>query len=149
MYDYISKYLSARLLEVDKEFKEHLDGFNFENIPSSKFNKSYFISPPTLNGTSINQGLTDDRINLTVRLFLKGFRDPKSAVSQGFDIANKFRLRSMRPEFLKVLTTAQKNIKHVIASVEIEDVNTNDNLVVCKIDFVIRAFYGTNDDLDC
>lgn len=145
-YKTISSYLSARIKTIDPEFSEHLDAFNEENISSSKINKVFFISPPSMVGSYINQNLTSDIINFHVSLYFKGFRDPRQAIDLGFDIANKFRLTCMNPVNLATLAGTYPQTKVLKSNITCEPFDTNDNIVKYKLDFEMKTFYGTRDN---
>jgi hypothetical protein len=61
-------------------FSEHEDGFNVENIPKTKLNKSFHISVPSIQGGAINHTHQDTVSGVEVSLFFCGFRNVGLAI---------------------------------------------------------------------
>jgi hypothetical protein len=125
------------ILTVDPTFKEWVDAFNTDNVPSSIFNKTYHIFYSIPNSVR-GQTTTTDEINITVKLFFSGHRIPQSALDAAMDTAHLIRLqctsRSLTPVgYLGIECT----------SIVPEALSTNDNKFIVTLTFT-AAKYFTN-----
>lgn len=119
-------------------FNEWEDGFNFDNIPKSIRDKAYhiFYSIPTV----VEQGTTtlDNQIATTIKIFRRGFRNPKDAIDSAMCDAISLRRLVMNFE-----TLAQYNEVKIlgISSVSIvpEPLDNNDNSVIVTLEFITRV----------
>jgi hypothetical protein len=132
----IRQYFIDAIKSIDNDFKEHKDGFNFENIPSSKLDKGFFIQIGNMSSTRADK-ISDDNLTVTVKLFFKGYNDPQSAIDSGYDKAIQVRLKAGGFE----------NIGNDAAvcdvtptSITPEPLDTNDNVVIINIEFNVRLF---------
>ena len=134
----IRTYLKTRINTVDSDFKEHKDAFNDENIGRSKFNKAYHITYGGLDSGELKDLITDDIMNMTVKLFFKGFRDTQNALDDAMDKANTIRLDIVnRTNYVN-----QTNIKNVyLSNMTPESLDSNDNHIVITLNFIVRLAY--------
>ncbi len=87
MYSKIRKYLNQQIEEVFKGAKEHKDVFNADNIPSTKFDRSYHVifDVPSI---SRGQQSLNSAASATVTLFFEAQRDVQSIYDEALDIAS-------------------------------------------------------------
>jgi hypothetical protein len=133
-------YIRARCKAVG--LSEWADGFNFENIPSNIIDKSFHMEMGTASGERLNMADQEISYPVTVRIFVKGFRQP----AQGIDSATAL-VDSLIKEVCKAGNRAtQATIKNVFFdSMALTAVSqTNDNLVVASVTF--RALVILNVD---
>lgn len=141
----VRQYFKDRIFELDKDYQEHTDAFNTENISQLRFNKAYHIFYGNIQTTTANQLSTLDTVSATVSLFQNGYRDPIIALDDAMDFANKFRLRCLNPKY----STRNFFIKNVVCNtINAEPVNTNDNSIIIRLQFSITVIFGTQINLD-
>lgn len=142
----IRTYFADRLQELDPNYRAHPDAFNTENVGRAKFDKAFHVFWASILSSPLSHQVTLDTVRVTVRLFSKGYRDPQTALDSAMDFANTYRLRCMRPEFLN----NEQWLKLVVCtSVQGEPVQSNDNAIVVRLEFDVKAVFGTSDTLDC
>ncbi len=142
----VRTFLSARLLEVDREFKVHDDAFNTDNVGMNNFDKRYHIFYGNIQTTVSNQNTTQDNVTATVNLFFKGARNATAQLDEALDIANKYRIQCLKIQFLR----NQQFIKRVVSqSIEAVPLNTDDNAIQIRLTFNISVIFGTGVNLDC
>ena len=61
-------------------YNEWKDGFNFDNIPQTRYERAYHIETGSIAGNPADNRAFKYDYPMTVRVFLKGFRDPASAI---------------------------------------------------------------------
>jgi hypothetical protein len=126
----VRPYFRARLNE--KGYKEHEDGFNTNNIPSTLLNKSYHISTPSISTIKQNQDIIEMNVLVEVRFFIKGYRRPSTAIDTAIS-----EQESMLKSILSAANRTLGNIKNVsFSGSTIEPLgDTNDNSVLVTLSF--------------
>lgn len=122
--------------------KEHKDGFNFDNIPETIFNRAYHIESGPMPGNDQNQTALDANADVTIRLFLKGFRDPAAAIDSGISFGQAALCDIIDPKNANGVTVGIKNVDFNNMLVTPAAVS-NDNSVVVEMDFTVRVFLNT------
>ena len=115
-------------------FSEWKDGFNFENIPDQILNNSYHIEVGTVTGSSANQLTHQFSYPVLIRIFLKGYLDPASAIDASMEVVD-----NVYHEILDPAVRLGTDIKDVIpdsVSVRPQDVS-NDNNIVLEMGFSV------------
>lgn len=119
-------------------YKEWDDGFNVQNIPSTILNGSYHIETGSISGRPSPHIGHEFEYPVTVRLFLKGYRTPASAIDNSITAGQNI--------LSGVLATANRlgNGSTImdIVPVSIEPIRldgTNDNSVILELQFVARV----------
>ena len=141
----IRQYFRDRISELDRDFIEHTDAFNTENVGELGFDKAFHIFYGNISTTSINMNTTNDNVQAVVTLFRSGYRDPIETLDDAMDFANQFRLKCLMPKH----ATRNQFIKNVSCqSIKADPVNTNDNSIVISLQFNISVIFGTNISLD-
>lgn len=65
------------------KLREWKDGFNWENNPSTILDKSYHLEfPRGYRDGAYDMATSDIRFEVTVRVFLKGFRNPADSIQE-------------------------------------------------------------------
>jgi len=131
----VRTYLSARVLEIDSDFREWDDGFNKENIPSTLLNKSFFIEYEISGVDNSENTFLTDTISTKITLFYKGFRDVKTALDTSMDLTDNIRINILSKA--KIGLTSYLNITNssVVAS-PIDESNDNSIAVEMNFDFI-------------
>ena len=122
-------------------YREWTDGFAFDNVPETTMDGSYHLTTGTLGGNSQNQTVLDISYPITVRLFLKGFRDPAQAIDESISAGE-----SIVCDLVSVANangTAIKDVQFVSMEPQPKD-ESNDNIVVLVISFTARVFTNPN-----
>lgn len=135
-------YIKAIIKETDptssRKFKEHKDGFNRDNIPSTLLDRSYFIFLSNTDNIVTNNCIVDDVVRARIELFFKGYRDIQSALDDGIDIGHELKLRLSNP------AKFSGNIKDVeVFSVIPEPVGDNDNAIIVVLECNLRMIFST------
>ena len=114
--------------------REWKDGFAFDNIPANIVDRSFHIETGTVVAVKLNQ--TDQELNFsqTVRIFVKGFRNPASGIDSAIGLAEDFIKACVRAPVRLTQTTGIKNVVFENASFD-ADSASNDNLIVASLTF--------------
>lgn len=113
--------------------KEHTDAFNIENIPETIFDKSFHILFGPFLGTKLNMHVQEASVNVQVRVFLKGFRDPANAVDQATLLGENI-IRDFLAPAKRIATAPIKNVTFIRMSID-PYADSNDNLVTILLEF--------------
>ena len=130
----VRPYFRTRLESLN--FHEWTDGFNFEEIPESIIDRAYHLTVGSLGLIEVNHTINKIAYPILLRVYLKGFRDPASAIddaiSEGEDIIC---------EVTKITNATQQGIKDVVfGSFEpIPKSETNDNIVLLDFSFTANV----------
>jgi len=117
----------------DLSYRKHYDGFAINNVPKSSLNKSYHVEAFVFNGISHNQTDLIMEATCVVRLFFKGGRDVDSTISDA-TIAGDAYLSDVLASDNRLTQTKIKNV--ILNTMTIEPyAESNDNFVVCRMDF--------------
>ena len=118
-------------------YREHKDGFNFENIPQTLLDESYHLEIATITGSTTNQLTTFFEYPLNVRIFLKGFRDPASAIDDAIT-----RAEEILADILSPSVRYGDDVKDIVPNtIEVNPLAiTNDNDVILEMTFTSRIF---------
>jgi len=81
-------YMRARAEAIG--LKEWKDGFDFDNIPANIVDKSFHIQSGQVVGIKNNQSDQEMNFSQTVRIFVKGFRDPASGIDSAIKVAEDY-----------------------------------------------------------
>lgn len=128
-------YFRARCKAIG--LKEWSDGFNFDNIPASIFDKAFHVQYGTMTGIKQNQQDQEINFPVTVRIFTKGYRDPANGIDSAVELTENLLIECLKPTNRLVQNSGIKNIVFETANYEPIDAS-NDNAVIATINF--RAF---------
>lgn len=121
--------------------KEWADGINFENIPSSVIDRSYHIQAGSGSGTKLNQNDQELSFDVTVRIFMKGYRDSASAVDSAIKMTEDLIKETVSAKNRLTQSNGIKNI--VLSSFNFEAFDqSNDNLVIASVTFRVVSTLG-------
>lgn len=143
---YLRSYFGTTLKTLDKEFREHEDAFNTENIGELRLDKAYHVGYGSMNNLSFNQGSSTDEYTITVSLFSKTNRDTISSIDEAMDFANQYRMKCVDP---KNIMEAEKIIIVKFDQMVPEFLNGNDNAVVIRLTFRCVGIFGFGENLNC
>lgn len=125
------------------QYKEWVDSFNFDNIPSTILDRRYHLELNDALGVRNNQLDQECNAPVTVRVFFKAFRNTSAArdfaVTKGQELIEAI----LQPE-VRVADYADgiKNI--VFDSMLIEDaIVSNDNITVLTLGFTALVYLQT------
>lgn len=142
----IRTFFQNRIAEIDSDFTEHEDAFNFENIGANQLDRKYHIFYGNVTTTAANQNTTNDVVSAQVNLFFSGYRTGAEALDSAMDIANEFRINCLR----RTKYAGETFIKNVVCqNIEAIPLNTNDNAIQIRLTFNISVIFGTGLDLNC
>lgn len=137
----VRQYFRDRLNAVDSSFKEHEDGFNRENIPSTLLNKSFFIDLGDVSSQPLSDLHIQDLMATQVFLHFKGYNNIQSKIDEAYDLAHTFRIECIKP--INAMTGT--NIKNVVCdNINVDHIETNDNTVIVTLDFTVRLLFNPN-----
>lgn len=131
----VRPYFRARAKELG--LTEWTDGFAFDNIPSNIINKAFHMEMGAFQGSQRNQLDQQIYFPITFRFFLKGFRDPASAIDSAILLSENLIKNCCKPENSLTQGTGLTNV--IFDSGRQLPVGpSNDNLVMSELNF--RAF---------
>jgi hypothetical protein len=113
------------------QWQEHTDGFNADNIPSTKVDRAFFIAEPRVSVNKVNVNNTTFFVAQELQLYLKGFRDPKTKMDLALVEAERVANDLVDPR--NALT--QVEVKQCfIDGLDLAPLdNSNDNVIVARI----------------
>jgi len=113
-------------------YSEWTDGFNFVNIPSTILNRSYHLEVGTISSNAANQHVHEFSYPITLRLFLKGYRDPSAAIDDSI-----VEIESIYSNVLSPTNRYSISIKDVVPnSVSVIPLDaSNDNSIIVQFEF--------------
>lgn len=132
----LREYFQSRIAEIDTSFKEHASG---ENIPNNTIDQAYQIRIGPLTSNAVNHTVTDDTIQVEVRLYFARAKD-EGVSDRAMDIGNAIRLNAMSP---KKMALAHSIRRVFCNSIEPAPRDTNETTLAIVMDFTIRVAYVT------
>lgn len=136
----IRPYFRTRLDAIS--LQEHKDGFNFENLPRTRFNRFYHIGHGTTVSELTNQSVVGSSSEVIIRVFLKGFRVPADAIDAGFDLADDI-IKAVSITTDRLCTGSIRNVAP--AGIEIEPLSdSNDNSAILIMSFNVLTYLDTD-----
>lgn len=114
-------------------YTKHYDGFATDNIPATRFEKTYHVEAFQFTGSPQNQTVVDLNGSAVVRLYFKGYQDVDTAISKATTAGYNY-IRSALASENRLKQTNVKNVLLENMSVE-PYASTNDNYVVCVLTF--------------
>lgn len=130
----VRPYFRTRLDSLG--YNEWTDGFDFENIPETILDGAYHLEIGTLSSIGVEHTMIDMEYPLTVRLYLKGFRDPASAIDESISQGE-----AIVCDITKIVNANQQGIKGVEFSTmqPIPKSDNNDNIILLEMEFTARV----------
>jgi hypothetical protein len=116
--------------------REWKDALNFQNIPANLVDRAFHIESGTAVGIKLNQ--SDQELNFaqTVRIFVKGFRNPSAGIDSAIALAEDYIKECVTAPNRLTQTTGIKNVVFENANFD-ADSASNDNLIVASLTFRI------------
>ena len=130
----VRSYFRTRLDSLG--YNEWTDGFEFEEIPETVLDRTYHLTVGTLSLNNANHTVNDINYPMTVRLYLKGFRDPATAIDESISEGE-----TIICDLTKVTNANAVGVKDV-QFVSLEPTpkdETNDNIVLLVMSFNARV----------
>lgn len=120
---------------------EWTDALNFENIPESIQDRSFHIETGPTTGNSQNQTALDSNVDVTIRLFVKAFRDTSSGIDNAISLAQAAVCDIIKPSNANV----GPDIKDVqfLSMVFVPRGDSNDNTIMAEMNFSVRTVLET------
>ena len=139
----IRPYYRNIINALNLDFQEHEDGFAFDNIPASLLDRSYHIQLGTGLGDPLNQ--TDQRIEMdvTLRLFFKGFRNVSDALDSTIGVAETVIANCLKLDNRGDRTKGVVNVQLGTLSV-LPYADTNDNNIIYEVVFSTVTIFCTD-----
>lgn len=126
----VRTYFRARLNALN--YREHPDGFNFENIPQTILDRSYHLEIGLITGSTANQETHNFSYPLTIRIFLKGFRDPAAKIDDAIGQAEVILADVLKPSN-RLGVTIKDVVPDTVQVIPLD--GTNDNDMILQMDF--------------
>jgi len=121
----VRPYFRARLDSLN--YVEWTDGFNIENIPQTILNNSYHLAIETIDSGPANQLHHEFTFPVTLRVFLRGYRDPAAAIDDAISQAETIlaevlspsnrlgtEIKDVTPESIDVRALADSNDNDIV-----------------------------------
>jgi hypothetical protein len=131
----IRPYFESKLEAMD--FSLWPDGFATDNIPSNVLDRAYHVSLGPLVGVRQSQADQETESVATVRMYFKGFNDPRVAIDEAIEQFETFMKSCVAPS-ARTLTDGIKNVVFNEANIDPIDAS-NDNSVVVTATFTVRV----------
>lgn len=117
-------------------YKEWKDGFASDNVPDTIYDKAYHLSTNSpVTSLSKTQQALDSLFPMTVRLFLKGYRDPASAIDKAFELGQAIVCDVIKPSNSN---GTQIHTVNWLSMLPIQLADSNDNDVILELEFECR-----------
>lgn len=123
-------------------YKEWKDALNYDNIPKSIRNKSYHIEVNPTTGVVLNQHVQEMNSNVSIRLFVKGFRNTTDRLETGLLYVEGIIKRLCDPD--NRVTGIIKNVYFNSMNIVPLDV-TNDNSFIFEINFTALYYIDVDE----
>lgn len=114
-------------------YREWPDGFATNNIPSTLLDKAYHLGVGQINVTLPNQKAHEFTYPLSLKVFLKGYRDPSAAIDAALTEAHVIMADLLAPA-QRLQSEGLKSLR--LTSISPSPLQTgNDNAVVLELNF--------------
>ncbi len=132
----VRTYVNNRVKAVSRDFQEHLDAFNDENIAGTRLDKAFHVAYSAPSITEVELTAEID-MSVTVQLFFRGGRDTIDTYDNAMDEAWKvLREISSRRNLNDFRATDGYPIQSASPlSVTPEPLENNDNSMVVSLEF--------------
>jgi len=130
-------YIRARFSEEETDLHEHLDAFNFENIPENLIDNAYHISLSLGSEVQLGNCFTEESITATVQVFKSTFNDEITTFDALMDTAHNIKLRAINPG-LWVGTFKRVTVPSITAS----PIDTNDNIIRVTMEWDFKMVFS-------
>lgn len=134
----VQPFFVNRLINLG--FKEWADGFNVQNIPANLIDGAFHVMVGDMILGAVQQQTHDMKMQITVRLFFKGYKTPQAAKNAGLDSA-----QTVLNDFLKpsVRLGQANNLKDIrpVGLVAKPLADSNDNSLVLELVFECFLIY--------
>lgn len=143
IFSKVRTYINQSVLAVDPTFKEWDDAFNFENIPSSRFQNAFYLSY-SVPSIDTNDSVRSHSVSADLKLFVKGFKKPQEALDNAMDTANLMANTICSITNVEAFrTTDNFPIQAVtVNSIEPTPLDSNDNNMEININFTLLILEG-------
>lgn len=130
MWSDVKPFFRTRLSSLGYT-KEHTDGFNRDNIPSTLMHNTYFIELTSISGTKLDHDCQHTDVGVRVNIFRNGYRKPREAIDTALVDA-----QTIVADFVKISNVNHPSIYNVVfdslSIVPIDD--SNDNSLIIEIE---------------
>jgi hypothetical protein len=122
-------------------YKEHLDAFNFENIPGTLFDKAFHVELINAAGFPHDNQCIKIEPSFLCRIFLKGFRNPAAKLDEAL-----VRAQAIIEEALRASKRLGEPTVHNVHfnTLDIRPLETNDNAIIIELGFRCQVYSETN-----
>lgn len=118
-------------------YEEWRDGFNKDNIPSTLLDRVFHLESGDIAPTASNHQVHAFSSPITIRVYLKGFLDPASAIDTALESADLILDEILLPS--NRLGTETKDV--VPSSISVNPLtDNNDNSVLLELGFEAKTF---------
>lgn len=123
------------------KLREWTDGFNTANIPANIIDGSFHVAIGSLGLGAVNQQTHDYRLQVSVKMFFKGYTDPQKAKDVALDKAQEVMNQILKPTTrLGQDGSGLKDIRPVSA-VPTPLADSNDNSLILELVFECFLIY--------
>ena len=133
---FIKPYFSSKLIAAG--YEEWPDGFGEDNIPSTVLDKSFHQRFISADSRAINQESFEMVVRHEIKVFIKGFNNPASAIDEGL-VAGQ----TIVADCLNLADYLAAGVKALFFdgfTVDPYDAIENDNIIVLTLTFSVRVY---------
>ena len=124
---------------------EWRDAFAINNIPSNIYDKAFHLENGINSGGPSNQCDQETFTNITLRVFLKGFRDTTEGLEYSVAIGEKIIKKAINVGTRTDSHPVKNVIYNQMQSLPLDAVE-NDNAVILEMDFTVLVILNPQDD---
>lgn len=130
----VRTYFRTRMKSLG--YKEWTDGFASDNIPNTIVDRCFHMVTETpINTITQNHTTLDLLFPMTIHFFVKGFRDPASAIDKSLELGQGIVCDIIRPSNANGVTIKSVQFLDMIP---IQLAESNDNDVILEMNFNVR-----------
>lgn len=135
----VRSYFKDQIKDEVPTAVEHKDAFNTENMIVNSRDKTYHIIYQNNSNITTDGEHIADSISVTITMLFKGYRNTQSAFDSTYDTVHNIKRRASK------ISNFTNGIKRVVCdSIDIaESDSSNDNILVCTLDFTVRMDFTT------
>jgi hypothetical protein len=133
---FVKPYFSSKLVAAG--YEEWPDGFGDDNIPSTFLDRSFHQRFISADSRGINQESFEMVLNHQVKIFIKGFGSPATAIDEGLVSCQNIVASILN--FKDYTDAGIKGLFFDSFTVDPLDEVQNDNIIVGTLNFSVRVF---------
>jgi hypothetical protein len=134
-------YFRARLDSLN--LNEWDDGFAVDNIPATIIDRAYHLRVGLIDSQPANQQTHAFQVPVEVRVFLKGYQDPKSAINDAMSLSENIHAEVLKLANRVGRTDGILDVKPLTTAIDpLADSNDNDVIVTLTYNVNLICYFN-------